>query len=395
MKRIVMFLCVTFYFTTVIAAQKSSLITKIPFELKGNHLFIKVKVNNSDDLQFVFDTGAGGTSINSRVAEALKLTSSKTKVSKGASGEFQLNIIKNNLITLNDISIKKVSLASAPLLHLEKVIGENIDGIIGYDLLKKYVVKINYDTSEIELYTSRGYKYTGNGERIKIGLGKVPTAMTKINLGDGNYLDAEFILDNGASLAIGFCTPYAKRNQLKTSVGKTYKIKSRGFSSNISVVDVGRLNELKVRDFQFSDIPVRIYETKSGVLAHEGIAGIIGNEILKRFNITFDYKRKVCYWEPNKIFTGTPFVVSYSGLKLSLDETKTKVLIDNIISGSPSAQSDLKIGDEILEINGEKVKNSSLGNLRKLLQQENTTAIIKCKRGDQIFEVTIHLKALI
>ncbi len=395
MKRIAIFLYITFCFTATTLAQKSNLITKIPFQLEGNHLFIQVKVNDSNNLNFVFDTGAGATSINSTTAEKLKLTGSKTTTSKGASGDVELKVIKNNTLTIRNLNLKKINLYSAPLVHLEKVFGTDIDGILGYDLLKKYVVKINYDTSEIELYASKGYKYVGNGEVVKIDLGKVPTAKAKIDLGDGNYLDGEFILDNGAGLAMGFCTPYAQKHQLKKSIGKTYSVKSRGYSSNTTIVEVGRLKELKVQKFQFSKIPVRIYNTKSGVLAHEGIAGIIGNEILKRFNITFNYKRKESYWEPNTKFKDVPYDVSYSGLKLSLDETKTRVLIDNIILGSPSSVSEIKIGDEIVEINGVKAKDSSLTALRKLLRQENTKVTIKCMRNDTLIEVTIHLTPML
>ncbi|GAA4276889.1 aspartyl protease family protein [Aquimarina mytili] len=395
MKRIAIFFYVTFCFTTTILAQKSNLITKIPFQLEGNHLFIKVKVNDSDNLHFVFDTGAGVTSINSTTAKRLELIGSKTTTSKGASGKIELKVVKNNELVIRDLRLKKIDLYSAPLLHLEKVLGTDIDGIIGYDIFKKYVVKINYDTSEIELYASRGYKYVGKGGLVKIDLGKVPTAKAKIDIGNGNYLDGEFILDNGAGLAMGFCTPYAQRHQLKKSIGKTYSVKSRGYSSNTTIAEVGRLKELKLQKFQFSNIPVRIYNTKSGVLAHEGIAGIIGNEILKRFNIIFDYKRKESYWEPNNMYNNVPYDVSYSGLKLSLDETKTKVLIDNIISDSPSALSKMKIGDEIIEINGVKAKDSSLTTLRKLLRQENTKVTIKCMRNDTLIEVAIQLTAII
>lgn len=395
MKRIVICLCVIFCCAPIITAQHSNLITKIPFELKGNHLFIKVKVNDSGNLHFVFDTGAGATSINSRVAENLKLIASKETISKGASGEVKLQIVKNNTLKIESLLLKKIDLYSSPLLHLEKVFGVDIDGILGYDLLKKYVVKINYDTSEIELYVSKRFKYKGKGELIKIDLGNVPTAMAKINLGNGNSLDGEFILDNGAGLAVGFCTPYSQKYQLKESIGKTYSITSRGYSTNTTSVEVGRLNELTVQNFQFSNIPVRIYNTKSGVMAYKGIAGIIGNEILKRFNITYDYKRKESFWEPNIRFANVPYVISYSGLELTLDETKTKVLVDAIIPDSPVATSDIKIGDEIIEINGIKTKDSSLTTLRKLLNQDGQQVTVKCMRNGNLIEVKIRLKALI
>ncbi len=395
MKHIISFLWIVFYATATVLAQNTEALSKIPFRLEGNHTFITLKIHESETLHFVFDTGAGGTVINSKTAQKLNLLENKETTAEGASGEVKLKIIENVTLNIGDIELKKVDLQSASLTHLEKVFGVNIDGILGYDLLKKYVVKINYDSQQIEIYPTKGFQYKGNGQEVKIDLGSVPTAMTKINIGDRKNIDAEFILDTGAGLAIGFCTPFAKKHQVKKSMSKTYTSQSRGYSSNIAQVDVGRLAQLTIQTFDFTQVPSSIYDTASGVFALEGIAGVIGNQILKRFNITFDYKRKTSYWEPNHIFENTPFIVSCSGLSLSLDDTKTKVIIENIVPKSPSTTSNLQIGDEVLAIDGIPVSDLTLTKLRKLLRQNDKEIEIKCQRGNSVIKTTIHLKPMI
>ncbi|MGD1840064.1 MAG: aspartyl protease family protein [Thermonemataceae bacterium] len=395
MRSIILSLLITFYPILDIAAQSSSPITTIPFKLEGNHLMITTHINQSKALNFVFDTGAGATVINVQTAAQLQLKEGKQKTSDGAAGKVSSKVIADATLQIGSVSLRKVDLESAPLTHLEKVFGKDIDGLLGYDLLKQYVVKINYDKSVIEIYNSKKYQYRGSGKLIKIDVGDVPTAKATISLDGKNTLEGEFILDNGAGSAMSFCTPYAEKHQLQSTIGKTYKIKSRGYSSNEATVSVGRLKRVEIQQFQFSEVPVSIYDTQSGVFSYKGIAGVIGNDLLKRFNITFDYKRKKTYWEPNDRFKDEPFYVDYSGLRLSLDETKTKVLINNIIPESPSSMSDLKIGDEIIEIDNIKAADTSLANLRKLLYQEGKKVEVKYKRGNTLLSTVIQLKALI
>ncbi|MDP4679453.1 MAG: hypothetical protein NWS46_03700, partial [Cyclobacteriaceae bacterium] len=48
-------------FTGITLCSAQSPLTSVPFELYGDHVFIKIKVNNSRDLDFIFDTGDGLT----------------------------------------------------------------------------------------------------------------------------------------------------------------------------------------------------------------------------------------------------------------------------------------------------------------------------------------------
>lgn len=395
MKQLVILLSFTVCLVHHHIAQGAQIRSSIPFELGGEHMFIKLRVNDSETLDFIFDTGAGGTVISSATAAALQLEGSKEITSKGGSGEVRVKVVKNSSLQIEDLRIDRVDLQVSPLDHLERSLGRKIDGIVGYDLLKGYVLCINYDNFLLEVYESKGYKYTGDGEMVKINLGRVPTAMSKISLDGKETINAEFILDTGAGLPLAFCTPYAEKHQLRSGITKSYSIESFGLSSNKTVVTIGRLKQFNMHQYEFNEVPVRLYKVTKGVFAQKGIAGVIGNEILKRFNITFDYKRKRSYWEPNTRFDQVPFLVSYSGLSLALDNAMDKVLIEKILPASAAASTALMIGDEVLEIDGVKARDLPLLELERLLRQDGKTVEIKCKRGDQTIRETIVLKPMI
>lgn len=377
-------------------AQNAIPVAEIPFELEGNHIFIQLTINHSEQLDFVFDTGAGSTVINSETAKKLNFAASKTTTTTGASGKTQSSIIKKKSVQLESIELDKIDLLSVPLSHLERSIGKDIDGIIGYDLLKKYVTEIDYNNSKLMFYESKSYEYQGSGELVRIDIGDVPTAVFQIILKDGTYVNEEFLLDTGASGTISFTSPFSKRSQIRNKIDKTYSNNSRGLSANVAQVEVGRIKNLKILDFEFENIPVSIYDTEVGFFASKKVAGIIGNEVLKRFNITFDYKRKKTYWVENKQYINEPFYVQNSGLTFSLNSNKSKVIIDHIIPNSSGAKSELKIGDEIIEIDGVKAVDSSLETIRKLLRtQSGKTVKIIYRRADTEKELLLSLEPLI
>lgn len=376
-------------------AQNTNPIANIPFEIDDGHIFIQLSINQSEQLHFIFDTGANATVINPETAKRLNFSSNKASTATGASGETKSSIIKDKSIKVGSIQLERIDLLSIPLSHLEKAMGKNIDGIIGFDLLERFVVEINYDKSELICYESKSYTYQGSGELVKIK-GSLPMAAFQVILKDGSYVDEKFMLDTGADIAIGFTSPFSKRSQIKRKIGKTYVNNARGLSATSTQVDVGRIKNLKISNFEFEQIPVYIYDTKVGFFASKKVAGIIGNEILKRFNITFDYGRNRSYWVKNKKFINEAFHVQSSGLKLSVDSNRSKVLIDFIIPNSSAAKSELKIGDEIVEIDGVKAKDSSLSILRKLLitQSEKEVKVIY-KRDNKVKELFLSLEPLI
>lgn len=395
MKKILLlcFICNLFNYAL---AQTNVPVAKIPFELEGEHIFIRLNIEGSSELDFVFDTGAGSTVINSELVKRLNWESDKTTSLDGASGETELRKFNNKDIILQSLTLTKVDLLSTSLNHFEESFGRHIDGIIGYDFLKKYVIEINYNTFELIVFNSKKYRHHGIGAMKKIFIGDVPTTMLDIKLSDDTYIKGEFILDTGAGLTVAFATPFINKNDLKAAAGKTYSLSSQGgLSKTNSQVEIGKIKALKIMDEELKNLPVRFYNTTSGVLAQKGIAGLIGNEILKRYNITFDYKRKKSYWVANNRFLSHPFDESLSGIMLNLNKDKSKVIVSNLIPGFPVTKTELKLGDEIIEIDGYKTSNTKLTKLRKLLKQKGKTISIKYIQEKQIKEIFLELKPII
>lgn len=344
-------------------------VATIPFEQYGDHSFIKVKVNKSEDLNFIFDTGDGLCVLNIEKAKELGMTSGATAKTTSAEGTISGKLVKHNELTVGGAPIHNVQVYETDLTHLEISIGKDIDGIIGYDVLKNYVVSMDYDKMEIKLYDPASYSYMGTGKSFKINLTSfIPHIEGKVVLQNGEKVSGEFFVDTGAKASVDFNTPFVESNSLTSKIGESYIYLVAGLGDKEYEHHRGRVKAFEFAGFTFDEMPVGLSHASSGIQAHKKVAGIIGSEVLRRFNIVYNYHDKVMYWEPNKHFEEA-FPVNSSGIELQLSKDKSKVLVHKIFEGSPAAQAGLAVDSVIESVDGKSATDIGLADLRDIFSQ--------------------------
>lgn len=147
---ITMLLCVP----TLLFSQNTSLNT-IPFELKNdNRIYIKCKINETDSLSFLFDTGANGTVINSYILDKkIQLKLNKEADNNGSQGAHKVQISTNNTIQFGSLFKKNIDLLSIDYG------ADKFDGVFGTNLIEDYIVEIDYDKKELRFYEPKKYVY--------------------------------------------------------------------------------------------------------------------------------------------------------------------------------------------------------------------------------------------
>ncbi|MEO1255668.1 MAG: aspartyl protease family protein, partial [Bacteroidota bacterium] len=347
-------------------------LTSTKMELYGDHIFIHLSVDGSEPLDFIFDTGDGLPVIDLDIAKKLNLNLNHKSTKTSAQGAIEGALIDHNTISLNGIELEKdIELYATSLRHLEMSIGKNIDGIIGYDLLHHYVVKLDYDKWMFELYLQDSYIHDGFGESFKFELDNyIPHIEGQVTLNDGEVLDGDFFINTGAGTTLDFNTRYATKNEIINRTGEHFSYPVAGLSNKETTHYEGRVKNFGFGTFDFEKLPIGISTAKSGIQNNKKVAGILGNKILKRFNITFDYAREKIYFVKNRNYNKS-FAVNASGLYLQLSQDMGKVLIHRVYDASPAKVAGIKKDAEILKVNGKDIKEFSLPELRTLLEQVN------------------------
>jgi predicted aspartyl protease len=270
------------------APAQNKLQFSIPFTLVDNRPFIEVKIQNKT-LHFILDCGATDV-IDVTTARSLHLKLENETTTSGAGAKRmpawettvdttrigKATILKENfnVVDLSEIKNK---------LHLPY-----LDGAIGYNFMKDYIVQFDYPNHTVNFYSA----YAGIGGIPFSMYYHIPKLKTTI---DGK--SATLIMDTGDRTTLTVFNHYAESSG----------IKKRYILSDTSITGYGIGGPIYARTFTLkqigigkqliADVPSRIPMLKTGGFADTQIDGSIGGGILKRFKFTIDYKKSLLYLE--------------------------------------------------------------------------------------------------
>jgi len=379
-----------FYPLTLYAGEQIP-VAQIPFELYEGYILIKVKINGFAGLNYIFDTGATIVSIDSVTAEKFKFNVCENKKKNG-----RREVLKKNTwdvsFEIGNLNLKKLDLIVHSQNLMESRLGIKIDGVIGADILRNYVVEINYDKMLFKIYDCNDFIYNGGGKEFNINCTPLWSTMKAgITAANDKIIEGEFLIDTGMGGTVAFNTPFVNENNLMSKTGKHRKTIAKSLGAEM-ISYTGRVEKFGLGDYDFENVPVILSQAKVGVLSAGRIDGIIGNKIWKKFNTIFDYKKNKLYLEPNRFFKN-PFKLDCSGLTISLNNNN-KVVIKNIIQDSPGSDAGLQKGDEIISVEGNDIKNYSLSEVRDFLMQTNKTITLVINRRNIIKKYSLKLRQL-
>ncbi|WP_115866197.1 aspartyl protease family protein [Marinoscillum furvescens] len=366
-------------------------ITSIPFQLYGDHMLIKVSVDNSEPLDFIFDTGSGLTVIDDDVADRLKLRGKKVKMN---TTKTTMELIKHNEIEINGFPMEKnIKIYSTDLDHLEISLGRDIDGIVGYDLMHHHTLHINYARGIMDIYEHGEGPADGDVVPFHLTI-SIPTIKGAVTLNNGEPHDGKFFIMSGAGTTLDFNSPYAEKWDVIHKTGKHYSYLVKGISEEETLHYEGHVLSFSFGDQTIEDLPIGISMAKEGIQAHPEVAGIIGNQVLSKFNITIDLPGKKLYFQPNKNFD-KPLHVNCSGIDIQLSKDKRRVLVHQVFEDSPAAEAGIQLNDELLLINDTPVRDVPLPRIKEMLRQNGEEVTLVLNQNGDEKTVSLALRSLI
>ncbi len=356
----------------------------IPFvQFTGGVIVFEAKIGyNKTALRFILDTGSGGASIDSATAVELNLKLVPTDtIINGIAGSHKVSYIFNQKFTTGNLVTDSMNFYVNDYSILSSVYGNKIDGIIGYNFLSRYIFNINFDSSKIFVYSKGKYAYERGGTMLNPVFTKL--MYYKIALKDKSKATENVYLDTGAGLSVLLTETFIKDNGLLLSKRKPLVTQVQGLGGK-KKMRLTVIRKIKVGPYSFRQVPVNLYTDDEQVINYPHVVGLLGNDIMRRFNITLNYAAKEMHIIPNKSFTDD-FDYAYTGL--SMYSYEGKIIIDDIIENSPAAKANLNNGDEVIGVG-----SNLSGDIRayeKLLQKakESIKIIIKRKDKIQIIEI--------
>lgn len=368
----------------------SQTLTVVPFVLAAESVILlkAVLVGHPDTLTFVLDTGSSGISLDSTTASLLNLVPEESDINiRGIAGVRKALFLYNKSLKLNDLIVDSLNFHINDYEFLSYVYGTQIDGVIGYSLFSRYIIKIDYDVREIEICSQGPIRYPRGGHLLRPFIRTLPVQSARIR--DHHRVTSRFLFDIGAGLSLVLSEDFAQDSAVIRKKRKRFPIQAHGVGGKLTM-DMTLVRDFRLGPYRFRKVPTMVFEDEFNVTSYPYLGGLIGNQILKRFNVILNYERREIYLKPNTLYR-EPFEYSYSGMELYY--INGAIVVGSIVEGSPAAIAGLKEGDIVVAVDNN--AGQDFAQYKRALMTARKRVKLIILRDDELIEVQLKLLSLL
>jgi len=368
----------------------SKFLTRIPFnQLTGGVVILRAALNNyPDTLNFILDTGSSGISLDSATVAYLKLKpEASEKTIRGIAGIKKVGFLYNQKLHFPGLTVDSLDFHVNDYSILTTVYGEQIDGIIGYSVFSRYIVKLDYDSFKLEFWSHGTMRYPRGGFLIRPIMTTLPVEFARVR--DGSSINARFLHDIGAGVCLMLSKDFTEDSAILGRKRKLWAKEGEGVGGKIDM-HLTVVKELKLGPYRFRNVPTYVFDDVYNVTSYPYLGGLIGNDILRRFNSIINYEKRDIYLVPNSHYRD-PFDYSYSGIELYF--VNGMIEIGDVARGSPAEAAGLKEGDVVVAVNNN--FSQSLNQYKITLQSASEKVRIIVRRNNELMQFDFRVKNIL
>lgn len=342
--------------------------TTVPIALVENHVYLDVMLNGKGPYRFIFDTG-GENVVDPAVAREIGAVGNGSAQGSGVGSQTQEFSFANvSELRVGDALLKDQLFAVAPVRAGFGVsAGQPADGLIGWEVLARYITTFDYARGAVVLRMPNG-RTQNTGEHVLpfVFNGTQPQVACGI---DG--IASQCTIDTGARDTLTFYTPYLAAHPSVVPATLTAPgVSGFGFGG-AAMGRLGRVRAVTLDGITLNDLVADYSTQTAGAFASPFTAANIGGNLLRRFDVTFDYYQQTMELTPNGAFQERD---SYDRGGMFLIRQDGKPVVVDSRPGTPAAEAGIAKGDVLASIDGAPTASMSLERVRAyFLQAAGTT----------------------
>lgn len=363
----------------VAASSNGSSATTVPFTMFDNRMLVQASIDGQGPFSLIVDTGSDELVLTPPVARRLRLTLRAAGSATGAgSGSTPIFLTHVAGFALGSLRVTNVPAAVLDLSPIARAFGfPRLDGVIGYTILQKYRMEVDMDHQRLTL----------SSLPLMVPKSATPVPFTTA---DGQIhiaaavggVHGKFMVDTGDRFSLTLMRHFAETNDFYRDAPVRNAVTGIGVGGPV-YGDVLRTT-LSVFGATLPSIVTRASRDRGGAFASGPDDASIGNGVLKRFNIVYDYPDREIFAWPSHFFgdpdrfeplvfehgvfhaqgngndptlpaSPAPSLPRHAVFGAGVAQAGSSVCATFVVPNSPAASAGLRSGDTIRALNGARV----------------------------------------
>jgi hypothetical protein len=360
----------------------------IPFDYINNFIIVELYLNGVYPYKLIFDTGAEHTILTRKdFMSAPGMTFERTFYLIGSD---QTSIIPAHLVRgirmdiPNRISSRRqdILMLDEDLFLFKEFTGVEIDGILSATVFDDFVFRINYQRKVITLFEHTAYdrpsKRKSDQIELEMSRGKPYLFTSAVIRSEQPSIPLKLLVDSGASSSLILFTDTDAR--ISPPPGAITGNIGMGLGGNLAGF-IGRINRIEIGKYSQNQV-ISHYQEIDSIDFKDFLNcrdGLLGNGIMSRFIVDFDYRNKLLTLQPTSKYQ-RPYQFDRSGLNIvSTGKRLQYFTVFYTLPNSPATDADIRTGDRILSVQRIPVQFLNINTLLSMLRRS----------GDRTVRITI------
>jgi PDZ domain/Aspartyl protease len=331
---------------------------------------------NGHTSRFILDTGAAKTIFDISLRDVLGPPAGSTTL-RTSSALVPTETFQCPDAFIGPLNLKAVdTVACVDLQGIGQASGEEFQGIVGMDFLCNYAIEIDFDQGVFRIWHRAPKNWGTHSDAITLGSSENRPAITA----DLPGCRAEFVLDTGAN------SSYLNDRLFDALLGEGYLQPSLAHS----VAAVG--GEIRAAAGYLSQLRVGKFAHERIHIDRDAMSGL-GLMYLSRYQLQFDFPNQTLYLREGANFS-RPDPIGASGMSVAC--IGDRKIVHAVDPGGAADRAGIKVGDEIVELEGHSTTDYDMHSLRWLLASTpGREILLAVKRGDHQFATRVVLDSRI
>jgi len=249
----------------------------------SGHILVHPLVEGKDVGWFILDTGAEVMVIDPKVADKLNMPKIGKETLIGVGGATTASFRLGKSFSLGTATIKNLRFTEFDLAQIGKILNVQLAGIVGYDFMRRTIVGVDLNKPEVRVFNPATYKLPSGAWTAMMFDSGNPVVKAKFE-GDR---EAWFRMDTGANGTVTFHAPFVAKEKLLD--GRETRPAMMGGVGGMTSAKMGTLKWFELGSHRFESPVVSFSEAKTGAFTSEYLAGNIGQDFLKPFDLVIDF----------------------------------------------------------------------------------------------------------